>query len=459
MYYLLNETNHIIAADADFLNLFDTTDINELTSKIAREEIELDFLQESELLLQNHNHTEVFSLKKTSLLSLIGKLTLVTLQEQKSQKPLSTEEENDDETIQIDTLLESEEVSEKEESLETLPLLEESEEILSLEEPALEEESSEKIEDIFDEDALFTIDLDETTSEETHTVTTEDTLKIQEENPDDILLPEAGLSMEITEITVDIEKASNAIGISTEDYTNFLNEFIDTALGLEKDLQQDDETTKENAVETLLQLSHVLHLPQIGEIIQKIEKSHGEEQQTLVKSFYGMLSHLTIQKESSKTETVNPDNQEEEKVELFDIQEKDTTIENTEPVKTKNENSFGTISLEDIHPIHFDFQLEEAANDLSLPVELIEEFVHDFIDQAHTETQKMLKAYEEGNLDAIQKIGHLLKGASSNLRINPLADTLYKIQFCEDPNNLELLIKDYWAHFLSLENQINVISN
>ena len=127
--------------------------------------------------------------------------------------------------------------------------------------------------------------------------------------------------------------------------------------------------------------------------------------------------------------------------------------------KKPSAESFGTISLEGIKPKHFDFQLEEAANDLSLPVELIEEFVHDFIDQAHVETKKMLEAYEDGDFDTIKKIGHLLKGASSNLRINALSDTLYKIQFCEDSNQLEPLIKDYWAHFLSFEHQINVISN
>ena len=102
--------------------------------------------------------------------------------------------------------------------------------------------------------------------------------------------------------------------------------------------------------------------------------------------------------------------------------------------------------------------MEEAANDLSLPVELIEEFVHDFIDQGHEETKKMLQAYEDGDLDAIQKLGHLLKGTASNLRINPLADTLYEIQFCEDSNQLEALIKEYWAHFLSFETQINLSS-
>ena len=71
----------------------------------------------------------------------------------------------------------------------------------------------------------------------------------------------------------------------------------------------------------------------------------------------------------------------------------------------------------------------------------------------------MLESYKEGDLESIQKIGHLLKGASSNLRINALSDTLYKIQFCEDSSQLEPLIKDYWAHFLSFEHQIKMLSN
>jgi hypothetical protein len=139
--------------------------------------------------------------------------------------------------------------------------------------------------------------------------------------------------------------------------------------------------------------------------------------------------------------------QEPEKVELAEEKEEVVTTE-----------GFGTIDLSDVKPIHFDFQLEAAASDLSLPVELIEEFVNDFIEQAHTETEKMLELYKKGDLDGIQKIGHLLKGTASNLRINPLADTLYEIQFCEDSNDLERLIKEYWAHFLSFETQINLIS-
>ena len=218
-----------------------------------------------------------------------------------------------------------------------------------------------------------------------------------------------------------------------------------------------------SAIGTLSHLSDVLHLPVIGEIITNIADAKSDDQREVIESFYATLSRITTETPSEekieieKNIEVNEDTddlnvvEEEEKLELFDTPEtlKEPMIqEEVKPRKSTSSESFGTISLEGIKPKHFDFQLEEAANDLSLPVELIEEFVHDFIDQAHIETKKMLEAYEEGDLDAIQKIGHLLKGASSNLRINPLSDTLYKIQFCEDTSQLEALIKDYWATLL-----------
>ena len=132
-----------------------------------------------------------------------------------------------------------------------------------------------------------------------------------------------------------------------------------------------------------------------------------------------------------------------------------------EDISTEDElppGSFGIVDLSDVKPIHFDFQMESAANDLSLPVELIEEFVNDFLVQAREETDKMLEAHKQGDLDTVQQIGHLLKGTASNLRINPLADTLYEIQFCEDGALLDKIIKEYWAHFLSFETQITLSS-
>jgi len=297
----------------------------------------------------------------------------------------------------------------------------------------------------------------------------------QEEDP---LLTSAH---ETTPILIDIDKVSEEIGISHEDYNTFLNEYIDTALTLEEDLRGALETPCSEAVNTLSHLSNVLQLPLVTEIVTTIGEQTPPQKSAYVDAFYATLGRLTTAVPATPTtpsvaldlEPATLTQAVEESLHEVAVAPAPTPEPTPDPVAPVTEiieevtpepeveepQGFGTLNLDDVKSIHFDFQMEQAANDLSLPVELIEEFVGDFIGQAHEETQKMLDAYERGDLDTIQKIGHLLKGTSSNLRIDPLADTLYEIQFCEDSSRLEGLIKNYWAHFLSLEAQVNLISN
>jgi len=486
MYYILNETNQIIAADDSLLTLCGVTHINELFSSIAKGDTTFDFASDVNVTIKLAENEESYTISKTSLSSLLGTLTLVNLSvEEAEEKILPTPDIKTDITEEGSDLIDSiihEDNVEDDEALDLDKIVEEEaeEEItfgdhLTLDDDTtmlLKEDVSAEItenkplaeDDLLDTSALFDLLPDEANEEKTiNTVETEEA-PLALGLDDDLFLDTEKDEETAEEIHINIKEISQKIGISTDDYNGFLNEFIDTALGLEKDLQSNDEETQSSAIGTLSHLSDVLHLPVIGDILTKIADAKSEEQREVIESFYATLSRITTS--APDTETLNEPHLdtdldigikeetplvEEEKLELFDEAE-------VTPRKSLSSESFGTISLEGIKPKHFDFQLEKAANDLSLPVELIEEFVHDFIDQAHIETKKMLEAYEEGDLDTIQKIGHLLKGASSNLRINALSDTLYKIQFCEDSSNLETLIKDYWAHFLSFENQINVIS-
>lgn len=414
MYYILNETNQIIAADDNLLEYCGLSHIDELSLKIALGDIKFDSLSQTELTITIGNTDQSFSVSKSTLSSLLGHLTLVTVQAEAVSKESGITLDLDSDLISIeneteDIIKEPEEIKDEDELFD-----------LVLEKDA--EENLEKIEESLD---LLT--------EDTETLD----LGLSEEKTE-------AITEEDTEILIDVDKISQQIGVSHEDYDTFLNEYIDTALGLEQDLQSSDMDKRADAVGTLSHLSDVLQLPKVGDLLEKISTASADTQRETVETFYTTLSRLTT---SSKVS-------EDEKLDLFDLQ--DESVE--APVATVSSNGFGTISLDDVKPIHFDFQLEEAANDLSLPVELIEEFVHDFIEQAHVETKNMLKAYEEGDLDKIQKIGHLLKGASSNLRIKDLSDTLYKIQFCENSDDLEHLIKDYWGHFLSFEIQINALA-
>ena len=406
MYYILNETNQIIAADDNLLEFCGLSHIDELTLKMALGEVKFDSPSQTDLTITTDSGDKAFSVSKSTLSSMLGRITLVTVQAEEA-------------TVESDTVLDLDS------------------DLISI--GTEEEEIIEEPESVVDDTELFDLVLDEKEEEveETLDLVTEESapldLGISEEAPE-------AAEEESGEILIDIDRIAHQIGVSHEDYDTFLNEYIDTALGLEQDLQSTDEQKRANAVGTLSHLSDVLQLPMVGKLIEKISTASADTQKQTVESFYNALSRLTT------SSTVQ-----EEGIDLFGAKDEEAAAPTVS-------GGFGTITLDDVKPIHFDFQLEEAANDLSLPVELIEEFVHDFIEQGHIETKNMLQAYEEGDLEKIQKIGHLLKGASSNLRIKDLSDTLYKIQFCENSDDLEHLIKDYWGHFLSFEIQINALA-
>jgi hypothetical protein len=495
MHYITNENHQIIAADRSLLALLQVEDLAALYTKIALNEVEISLSSlEDEVSIRIDTETTTFDASAHRLSGLLGEMISIDLLEATSKEEAKEEEE----TPLIDSLLMDETpLVAAEESLDILPALEEVEEETPLIDSLLQEEK--------EEEPLFDL-LDTTTEESTNTdveeeSTQEEELPFQEENEMlfDLLQPaqeeveeveksevvapqEESLELlldettqeeeekkeeqlppeDLSPIVLDIETISQSIGISHEDYDTFLNEYIDTAINLQEDLTSDEMEKRAKALSTLSHLSNVLHLGKISDILVQIKSHPLEEQMPYIDRFYGMLSRITTvvpQEEEPQTPKEEEESTPEVALESISL---DVPLEESasEPQEEEQEVSggFGTLDLSDVKPVHFDFQLEKAASELSLPTDLIEEFVTDYIQQAHEETQKMLEAYKKGDLDAIQKIGHLLKGAASNLRIEPLADTLYEIQFCEDPKQLEKLIPNYWAHFLSLENQMNIIS-
>ncbi|AKF24398.1 hypothetical protein YH65_02550 [Sulfurovum lithotrophicum] len=420
MYYITNQNGQIIAASSDLLALLQVDSIEVLYKKIALDAIELT-AEEKDIIIKTPLDEAHYKKEEEILLSLLGEMTLIRLTEKISGE------------IGIAEELPSS-VEEKEEKL----LLLEKESVIP------ESKSKEK-----EEEALFEI---REPADEQETSVPEAKAKKQEKVPEDdlfdLILPDnaeetigeiedkAVLEKAVGPIYIDVKEIAQSIGISPEDYNTFLTEYIDTALSLEDDLRSKEKSKRTAATHTLFHLSNVLRLPVVTEIIEQLKYTEDEDIESSIQSFYNTLSRLTTTKPKAAAG------------------EKEIPIKK----EIKPSEGFGTIDLSNVKPIYFDFQVEQAANELSLPAELIEEFIHDFIKQAHEETDKMLKAYEKGDLETINKIGHLLKGTASNLRITPLADTLYEIQFCEDSSQLEKLIKEYWGHFIAFETQFELTS-
>lgn len=485
MYYIINQTNQVVAVDPALLALLQIEDSDTFFKKIVLGEVSVDPVGDR-VNITVDGKIHALAATSHSLSGLLGEITLISLEDEapsiEKEKDIKIDLEDDSllqalESTDIELSSSSEEKVEDENTIaiDEIDLFDTDESIETpKEEGSTQTEQTEESDEILnlfgsDEEVSLT---DKDTKEEPTTVTQENT---EEEELFELILPteaenaiseiteeeitqtedESPAIQEMTPIYIDIESISQKIGISIDDYNLFLNEYIDTALTFEEALQSNNESEKTEALNTLLHLSNVLHLPYVGDLLNQIEEAPEEKKEDAIAAFFSALGRLTTTR-LKEEKSIPADTSADEVLSIMEESEEPTAA--TEE-KTEEESGLRpTIDLSDVKPIHFDFQLEEAAKDLSLPVELIEEFVNDFIDQAHEETEKMIEAYRKGDLETVQKIGHLLKGTSSNLRITPLADTLYEIQFNDELDRVPELVRHYWGHFLSLENQIKLIS-
>lgn len=293
-------------------------------------------------------------------------------------------------------------------------------------------------------------------------------------------------------IYLDVAKISQEIGLSTEDYKLYLDSFIDQSIIDEQRLQDGDD----KVIKNLSNLALTLKIPNINILLLKIKKLPKEKRLSSIDEYYTKLALLTLKKpdnihqsdmknllekdsleiaekeeelNSTFTElisTVDKKAKIEEEfsldldkpnkpqkldldldndLELFDLEEAQEKISTPAP---KEDSKF---TLDNVKALPINYNPKIAAEELNLPVVLIEEFVEDFIEQANHDKEHLLTSYHQKDLDNIHELGHKLKGAASNLRINELADVLEEIQFSTDHNKLESLFTKYWGLFISLE--------
>ena len=286
-------------------------------------------------------------------------------------------------------------------------------------------------------------------------------------------------------IYLDVDKISEEIGLTVDDYKLYLDSFIDQSIIDEKRLLEGND----KVIKNLSNLALTLKIPHINILLLKIQKLSHRERMPLIDTYYTKLALLTLEKpDDEDLEEIFEDDIEENKEEVLNarftdllntVPNNDTVVEvQTEKVKeaddfdefevllettansnmVKPKNDIQEILLEEVLPLPISYNPKTAADELNLPVVLIEEFVDDFIEQARQDKDHLLTSYYQKDMDNIHELGHKLKGAASNLRINELADILEEIQFCTEHNKLEGLFMRYWGHFLSLEDYMKQLN-
>ncbi len=90
---------------------------------------------------------------------------------------------------------------------------------------------------------------------------------------------------------------------------------------------------------------------------------------------------------------------------------------------------------------------------------MVLEFVNDFSDQGHEYMPELINAYQSGDLDKLQKTAHMLKGAASNLRIEPMVQNLYDLQFDNDISRAPEKIRLFAGQLMSLDKYLQQVIN
>lgn len=100
---------------------------------------------------------------------------------------------------------------------------------------------------------------------------------------------------------------------------------------------------------------------------------------------------------------------------------------------------------------NYKFDPHVAANELGLPVDLIEEFAGDFIQQAYDFKDDLFEAVAKSDFANLHILSHKLKGVAANLRIEDAFETLSVINTSSDIGEINANLKYYYDIILKLE--------
>jgi len=135
--------------------------------------------------------------------------------------------------------------------------------------------------------------------------------------------------------------------------------------------------------------------------------------------------------------------------------ESDIKTEQEVPHQISETLSFSKAEKEFIDSLKVDksyrFDPNVAAQELGLPVDLIQEFIGDFIQQAHEFKEELFEVVLKGDMNNLKILSHKLKGVAANLRIEDAFETLSNINTSNDPVEIEANLKYFYSIISKLE--------
>jgi HPt (histidine-containing phosphotransfer) domain-containing protein len=99
----------------------------------------------------------------------------------------------------------------------------------------------------------------------------------------------------------------------------------------------------------------------------------------------------------------------------------------------------------------YQYDPQIAADELGLPVDLIEEFIGDFIDQAHEFHDDLYASVNANDFDNVQILSHKLKGVAANLRVEDAFDALSVVNVSKETEEILPNLNHFYKIIAKLE--------
>ncbi len=251
--------------------------------------------------------------------------------------------------------------------------------------------------------------------------------------------------------SIDLEANAHKLSIDPSSYEMLVENYLDEIEKYKNDLQN-------RLSSTINMLADAGELLSLNIITKKlIELKEAQNRPNTIKEIELISSLLKEKLESKKNiqEELEPSTQDKTPVietkpyeEEIEVKEKEVLPKEVVDITTAD------ALLNKITKENVTFDPQRAADELNLPKRLIVEFVHDFISQSKEHLPVIVDAYKSNNIQTIQTTAHMLKGAASNLRLDSIAENLFKIQKENSLDRSGELIKDFVAKLKGLEEAV-----
>lgn len=125
-----------------------------------------------------------------------------------------------------------------------------------------------------------------------------------------------------------------------------------------------------------------------------------------------------------------------------DIEDGESVLDDEEAQKVKDlldETSDDEVSQE--IPA---YEPQLTANELGLPIEEIEEFIQDFINQVHEFKDELYASLQNSDLENVKALSHKIKGVAANLRMQEALDAITIVNTSSDNSEIEVSLDTFY---------------